>query len=93
MCDKLEDNQERYFSFPHKYWCKFLHTIKVKYNRKMAANKIKKLASAKAAYNLYRDRSVSITTKNNSSTGFLRNNKRTNNKDPKHNSNHRYCVF
>ena len=59
----------------------------------MAANKIKKLASAKAAYNLYRDRSVSITTKNNSSTGFLRNNKRTNNKDPKHNSNHRYCVF
>ena len=49
MQDELEDNQEDYRSLTHKYWCDLLYNIEVKYNRKRAVSKIKKIATSIAS--------------------------------------------
>ena len=93
MQDEFEDNQEEYCSLAHEDWCKLLSKIEIKDNSKKEATQIKKIDSAKAAYHFDRKGSVRIPRKNKSRTGFLHNNKGSNNKAPKYHGNQCHCVL
>ena len=69
--DKLEDNQEDYFSLTNEDWCDLLSTIKVKDNRKREATQFKNIASDRVAYNSDRDGYVRVTRKKKEIIGVL----------------------
>ena len=92
MRDELNEHPEEYCYLTYKDWCELLSTIDVKYERKRAAVRIKKIASAREASLYDNDKSVRIPRNNKDRTGVLIYNKYPK-KVHRHHRIQCYCVL
>ena len=71
----MYDHPEDYHSLTYEDWCDLLTKTKVKYERKISAVHIKKIASARAASLSDSDDPVRIPRRKKAKTGFSSSNK------------------
>ena len=72
------------------YWCDILSTIEVKYNKKRAATKIKKIKTSRETSHYESNESIKVPCMKKARTGVIR--KKQGGK-PKHHGVQRYCVL
>ena len=89
----MKEHTEEYLSLTYEYWCDLLSTIEVKYERKIAAVHIKKIASTRSASISDIDKSVRITRRKKANIGVLRSNKSPKMAHDRHHGVHSYCVI
>ena len=91
--DKLDDHPEYYCSLTYEDWCDLLSTIDIKYERKIAAVHIEKIASSREASQYNSNNSVGIPRRKKSKTGVLSSNKSPIRAHDRHHVIRRYCVL
>ena len=90
----MEDKRGGYCYLPYEEWCALLSTIKVKYNKKIAADNIKKHATYKSTpVNSDRHAYIKVTYKKKGKTGALQAYKQHDKKTSKHHGGQNQCVL
>ena len=93
MRGELDDHPENYCSLTYEDWCDLLSTIEVKYERKISAVQINRIASVRESSIYDSNESVRIPRKNKSKTGVLRYNTSSKRVRSRHHGIQRYFVL